>query len=110
MTFDQYQVAARRTQNPKLTYEEKRNHALFGLCSEVGEVHGLFQKVYQGHGLDKEKVKDEAGDIIWFLAELFDAVGLRFDDVAEFNIHKLENRYKNGFTVEESVNREEYRK
>ena len=109
MTFDEYQIAARRTQNPALTYEEKRNHALFGLCSEVGEVLGLYQKVYQGHGLDKEKVQDEISDCFWMLAELCDSNCIRMDDVAQHNIHKLEKRYKDGFTVEESVNRVEYR-
>ena len=109
MTFDQYQVAARRTQNPALTYEEKRNHALFGLCSEVGEVLGLYQKVYQGHGLDKEKVQDEISDCFWMLAELCDSNCIRMEDVAQHNIHKLEKRYKDGFTVEESINRVEYR-
>ena len=108
MNFDQYQVAARRTQNPALTYEEKRNHALFGLCSEVGEIHGIYQKDYQGHGVDKEKVKDELSDVFWFCAELCDSVGLRMDDVALHNIHKLEKRYKNGFTEEESIHRAEY--
>lgn len=108
MTFDQYQVAARRTQNPALTYEEKRNHALFGLCSEVGEVHGLFQKAYQGHKLIIERVKDELSDIFWFIAELCDALGLRLEDVANHNVEKLKKRYKNGFTAEESIKRVEY--
>lgn len=109
MTFDQYQASARRTQNPALTCEEKRNHALFGLSSEVGEVLGLFQKTYQGHRLDIDRVKDEISDCCWMLAELCDALGIRLDDVAQHNIRKLEKRYKHGFSVEESVNREEYR-
>lgn len=109
MTFDEYQIAARRTQNPALTYEEKRNHALFGLASEVGEIHGLFQKQLQGHEITKEMIMDEIGDLDWFKNELCDSIGVRVDDLQKYNIKKLERRYPDGFSAERSVNREEYR-
>lgn len=109
MTFDQYQVAARRTQNPALTYEEKRNHALFGMCSEVGELHALYQKRYQGHEIDKEKVKDEVFDVMWFVSEFCDSEGLTMEEVAQHGDRKLKKRYPDGFSEERSVNREEYR-
>ena len=62
MTFDEYQVLARRTQNDELTVADKLNHALHGLVAEVGEIHSIYQKKYQGHPVDNEKVLDELGD------------------------------------------------
>lgn len=108
MNFAEYQKLARRTQNIELTLAEKENHALFGMASEVGEIHSIYQKVYQGHTMDYHKVIDEMGDLMWFMAELADAIGVSLDDVADHNIAKLRKRYPQGFDVEHSVHREEY--
>ena len=62
MIFTEYQALARRTQNRRLTPDEKLRHALCGLPAEVGEICGHFQKVYQGHPLIVEKVAEEMGD------------------------------------------------
>jgi NTP pyrophosphatase (non-canonical NTP hydrolase) len=108
-TFDEYQSEARRTQNPALPLWAMREHALYGLSSEVGEVLGLHQKVHQGHPLDETELRLEIGDVLWFLAELCDVYGWHLSEIAGANIGKLRNRYKDKFTVEESVNRVEYR-
>lgn len=108
MNLNEYQELARRTQNNTLTMAEKENHALFGMASEVGEIHAIYQKVYQGHDMNYHKVIDEMGDLMWFMAELADAMGVSLVDVAEHNIDKLKKRYPHGFDVEHSVHREEY--
>ena len=109
MDFGDYQYEARRTQRKDLPLWALREHALFGLSSEVGEVMGLHQKVHQGHRLDENALRLEIGDVLWFIAELCDVYGWSMEDVARLNIQKLRNRYYDEFTVEESVNREEYR-
>ena len=109
MTFDEYQYEARRTQRQDIPLWALREHALFGLASELGEIMGIHQKVHQGHPLDETALRLECGDLLWFLAELCDVYGLSMEEVAKANIAKLRNRYKDRFTVEESVNREEYR-
>lgn len=108
MNLKEYQALARRTQNSELNWEEKERHALFGMASEVGEIHAIYQKVYQGHEMDCMKVVDEMGDLMWFVAELADTIGVSLDDVADHNIAKLKKRYPQGFDVEHSVHREEY--
>lgn len=108
MSLKEYQALARRTQNNELTLEEKERHALFGIASEVGEIHAIYQKVFQGHDMNYMKVIDEMGDLMWFMAELADAIGASLDDVADHNIAKLKKRYPQGFDVEHSVHREEY--
>ena len=110
MLFDDFQQLARRTQRTDLPLWALREHALYGLASEVGEVLGLHQKVHQGHPLDENELRLEIGDCFWMIAELCDTYGWRMEEVAIANINKLRNRYKDKFTVEESVNREEYRK
>lgn len=108
MTFDEYQALARRTQNSDLDMDARRLHALHGLASEVGEIHGLFQKLYQGHPLNLDDLEDEAGDLLWFAAELCDAFGRPMSKVAEKNIEKLKKRYPDGFNEYRSVHRDEF--
>lgn len=110
MDFGDYQFEARKTQRKDLPLWALREHALFALGSEVGEVLGMCQKVHQGHPMDETAMRLEIGDVLWFLAELCDVYGWSLDDVARANIMKLRNRYHGEFSVEESVNREEYQK
>ena len=106
MTLNGYQRDARRTQNDKLNPCERRLHALHGLASEVGEIHALYQKTFQGHPLNTDKVVDELGDLLWFAAELADVIGVSLGTVAGLNILKLQRRYPEGFDVEHSLHRE----
>ena len=108
MTFDEYQVLARRTQIDELTIDDKLNHALHGLVAEVGEIHSIYQKEYQGHPVDNEKVLDELGDLLWFVSETADALGFHLSSIANHNVSKLLDRYPDGFDAERSVNRPEY--
>lgn len=102
MQFSEYQEQARRTQNAKLPLWAMREHALYGLSSEVGEILGLHQKVHQGHPMDDMALRLEVGDVLWFLAELCDVYGWDMDEVAMMNIQKLGVRYRDKFTPEES--------
>ena len=108
MTFNEYQELARRTQNEDLAYDQRRYHALHGLVSEVGEIHGLYQKLYQGHVLNLNDLEKEVGDLLWFVAELCDVYHWNMGDVATENIEKLRKRYPEGFDADRSVHREEY--
>ena len=110
MDIHDYFIAAKRTMNPNLTWEELKNHALHGLASECGEIHGLYQKVYQGHELNKERLMDELGDSAWFWMELCYAEGLDPEEVLAYNVDKLTKRYPDGFSTERSVNRTKYEK
>lgn len=106
-TFDEYQELARRTQNPNLTIDERRQHALHGLAAEVGEIHSLYQKTYQGHAILREDLLKEVGDLMWFVAELCDVENAFMSDMARANIDKLRERYPDGFSAERSLHRKE---
>lgn len=75
--------------------------------SEIGEIHGLYQKTYQGHELHSSHVKKELGDLLWFIAEYCTACGWQLEDVAQMNIDKLRARYPEGFDTERSLHRAE---
>ena len=107
MTGREYQELAARTINRDLTLVGQRNHALHGMVGEIGEIHSLYQKEYQGHGEpDREHLLKECGDLLWFIAEYLTSQGFSLDDCMETNIDKLKKRYPDGFSETRSVNRE----
>lgn len=107
MTGNEYQKLAARTINEGLTLEEKKYHALHGMVGEIGEIHSIYQKIYQGHYDDIKHVKKEVGDLLWFVAEFCTAKGWNLEDVMELNIEKLRKRYPIKFEAERSIHREE---
>lgn len=107
MDFRGYQNLAARTINNALTDEQKEMHALHEMASEVGEIHSLYQKVYQGHEMDTEHLKKEIGDLLWGIAELCTVKGLDMGEVAVGNINKLIARFPNGFEADRSLHRAE---
>lgn len=107
MTFNEYQKLAARTINPELAPLGQLHHGLYGLAGEVGEVHSLFQKEYQGHKLDDEHLKKEIGDCLWMLAEICTAKMFDMEEIANMNIEKLKARFPDGFTTENSLHRAE---
>lgn len=107
MTLNEYQRLASRTIPESMSKEDMKNHALHGLSAEVGEIHGLYQKVYQGHEIERKRIIGEGGDLLWFVAELFTAYDISLEEVGFSNIYKLWERYPNGFEAERSLHRKE---
>jgi len=107
MTANEYQRLASRTIRKDLTVLGTEAHALHGLSAEVGEIHGLYQKTYQGHPMDIEHLKKEIGDCLWFIAELCTANQFELEDIMNMNINKLVKRYPDGFKIECSMSRKD---
>jgi NTP pyrophosphatase (non-canonical NTP hydrolase) len=59
----------------------------------------------QGHELDREKLRKELGDVLWYMAMLLDGVDMTFEEVMEANIAKLKARYPEKFSTRDSVRR-----
>lgn len=106
MKANKYQELAARTINPRLYDYEIEQHAIHGLAGEVGELHSIYQKCYQGHDFDEEHAKKELGDLLWFIAEYCTAMNWELEEVMELNIEKLMKRYPDGFEDVKSINRE----
>lgn len=107
MHLNRYQSLAARTINPDHDSATMLAHASYGLCSEAGEVAGLFQKELQGHEMTAEHLKKELGDCLWMIAEACTALDWTLDEIAQMNIDKLKARYPEGFEAEKSLHRKE---
>ena len=105
MCFDEYQKEQRRTMKD-LEGIDEIDHAIYGIVGEVGEVVDLIKKFkWHGHPVDKEKLKEELGDVLWYLSEMAYIFDISLSEVASFNIEKLKERYPEGFDPRKSINR-----
>lgn len=107
MTLNEYQTLAKRTIDNTRPDVAIKYHALFGMVGEMGEIHSIYQKYYQGHEIDPVHLQKEVGDLLWFIAEFCTVQGWELEDIAKMNIEKLQARYPNGFDEEHSLHRKE---
>lgn len=107
MTGNEYQMLASRTIRNDMTGAETEYHALHGMVAEIGELHSIYQKRYQGHHDTEEHRMKEVGDLLWFIAEYCTVREWQLEDVMQLNIDKLKARYPEGFDIELSNHRKE---
>lgn len=84
-------------------------NGVLGLAGEVGECCDIVKKYkYQGHELDREHLKDELGDVLWYIAETASGLGITLEEVAQFNLDKLRSRYHGEtWSRDDDVNRKD---
>ena len=72
-------------------------HMVTGIGGEAGEIVDCIKKhvIYQ-KPLDVENVKEELGDLLFYMSNLMQSVGLSFEEVLQHNIDKLSVRYASG--------------
>lgn len=82
-------------------------HAAMGISTESGELMDAFKrKIFYGKDLDVVNVKEEIGDLMWYVAILLRELDLDFEDLLQTNIDKLKARYPEKFTEENALNRD----
>lgn len=108
MKIEEYQKKAWRTINKELKTDELLANMIVGIFGEGGEVSDLIKKsLYQGHKLDKSAIKEEVGDMLWYIANLCNLLGLNLKEVLKENHNKLKKRYPEGFDKGKSINRKQ---
>jgi NTP pyrophosphatase (non-canonical NTP hydrolase) len=84
----------------------KLTHYAFGLATETGEVQDILKKrLAYGKPIDTVNLKEELGDVLWYIARLCDLFGVTFEELMETNIAKLKARYGEKFTEDAALNR-----
>src|ERR1700722_6637246 len=104
--LDEYQDLAARTGRMNMSDGQKIAMGAMGLCGEAGEVSDYLKKViFHELPLDREKIKKELGDTLWYLAVLAHYLEIPLSEVADTNIEKLRLRYPRGFNPEDAAKR-----
>ena len=107
MELNEYQKLAKRTMQEGLPMEILTNAAL-GLSGEAGEVSDHLKKnLFQNHPLSQEHLKEELGDVLWYIAQGAVALDTTMEEIAQINVDKLKKRYPAGFDSDRSINRED---
>lgn len=90
VSFNAYSKDARKTMGNKHSVE----YLLIGLSSEAGEVGDEFKKVYEGKSkkVDKEALRKELGDCLWYLNAIAVSQGITLESVAVENLIKVFSR------------------
>jgi NTP pyrophosphatase (non-canonical NTP hydrolase) len=97
MNFDEYQAEASQTAlYPRRM--ENLEYPTLGLAGEAGEVANIVKKIQRDNAgiLNDDvraKLKDELGDVLWYISACADELGLSLREIAEYNVNKLAKRH-----------------
>lgn len=96
MTDTQYLELAQRTLSKHNS--DDLGHFVIGMVTESAELLDAYKKhSFYGRNLDVQNLKEEIGDIMWYLIQLCDLIGYSTDQAKVDNIQKLAKRYPDGF-------------
>jgi NTP pyrophosphatase (non-canonical NTP hydrolase) len=94
--FSAYQRAARETSQLRLGGPQGAVAPMLGLASETGSILNVYKK-YLRDGIDlaanREFLREELGDLLWYTAAVATACGLGLDEIAEANLRRTRDRY-----------------
>lgn len=108
LNLNDYQQLALRTAGHHGDLERTLLYTTLGLNGEVGETAEMVKKAFfHGHELDRDKLKKELGDVLWYVAVMADALDMTLEEIARENVEKLARRYPEGFSSARSRNRAE---
>lgn len=92
----------------KLSLEQIRVlHGILGLATETAELAEVFMESLNDQTkMNITLIKEELGDIQWYVALISDASALLMNDVLATNIAKLSCRYPERFDAQRAVQRD----
>lgn len=99
MLLSEYQQEAEKTDQTLARREDELVRLmvpLLGLAGETGTLLTEYKKYIRdkdAYKIFKEKISEELGDILWYVANIATKSGLNLDDVAKQNIAKIFDRW-----------------
>lgn len=100
MDFKQYQEEAAKTIQKYIADNELNEFIPFlGIIGEAGSVLTEVKKKLrdgEGYGSYKEKLKEELGDVLWYISTIATQSNLSLEEVASYNIVKTQDRFSEG--------------
>jgi NTP pyrophosphatase (non-canonical NTP hydrolase) len=100
MNFEEYQKKSRATAKYP-NADENYIYPTLGLTGESGEVAEKIKKVLRDKAgkideIDREEIKKELGDVLWYLTQLASELKISLEEVATSNLTKLYDRMERG--------------
>lgn len=98
--YGSYQEQSRKTYSDIKT-NDPIVYPTLGLVNEAGEFAGKIKKIFRDKDgsisdADREALKSELGDVLWYLTQICTNLDLKLEEVAEANLDKLFSRLERG--------------
>jgi NTP pyrophosphatase (non-canonical NTP hydrolase) len=96
MNIREYQLMAAQTDQVPGTDEEAKMIPLAGLATETGELLGEYKKYLRdgaSHRLFLDRLAEEVGDLLWYVANVATKFDLDLELVARRNLAKTQDRW-----------------
>ena len=95
MNEKEYLEKCKRTLSTK---DDLLEHMIIGCVTEVGELTDAYKKhKFYKRELNTQNIKEEIGDLCWYLYQLCEEVGYTMEEARADNIEKLAKRYPDKF-------------
>ena len=95
MTEKEYLEKTKRTLSTK---EDLIEHMAYGLVTESGEILDALKKhKFYKRDLNVQNLKEELGDLMWYMYQMLEALDYTPEDCRRDNIWKLLKRYPDKF-------------
>jgi NTP pyrophosphatase (non-canonical NTP hydrolase) len=108
-SLNQYIEDANKTNAPlNNSYQDMTSiHMLMGMMTEVGELIDVYKKnLAYGKDIDITNVKEEIGDLMWYIAGFCKYNNFDLTEILQTNIKKLKQRYPDKFDSKRAINRD----
>jgi NTP pyrophosphatase (non-canonical NTP hydrolase) len=107
--FNTYQRESRKTWSLIHT-DHPIVYPTLGLVNEAGELAGKVKKIFRDKAgkiseEDRQALKGELGDVLWYLAQICTELDITMEEVASSNLEKLFSRLARGAIKGEGDNR-----
>src|ERR1039457_2567043 len=99
MTFEEYQARAAATDASEIWRGKDFSILLLGLAGEAGSLLTLYKKWLRdgdAYQIVEERISEELGDVLWYLAAIARRRGVSLEAIAEANLKKTASRWLQG--------------
>jgi len=97
-----YQLMCKATAKKFETPEKEILTWGLGITGEAGDVASCIKKTFAHDNDQREGIKENIGDTLWYAAMICNFFGWDMQAVLEENVEKLKKRYPTGFTIEDA--------
>lgn len=106
ITIREYQEQSKRTCASLGDIKIDGLHMVLGIITEGSEIADVYKKnIAYGKELDLVNIKEEIGDIMFYIANMCNLHEWNLEDILQTNIEKLKSRYPERFTNDLAINR-----